>query len=257
MTANNSVSPLQAQLVHHDSGEEVPWHHHEAGQLMVVIAGTAKLYSEQGWWLVTPGMGMWLPAHRQHRASYSEVSTLINLQLSDVAQPDQCSLLMVSNLLRELAYEAVNLCDTRESTTQLMLIWQLIGYQIEKRVLKSTHYVPEGQDKRLLAITTFLREQPGCRQDFVTLSLNAGASPRTMARLFEKETGLSFSQWRERLRMVVAIDRLVSGQAISQVALDLGYQSASSFTAVFSRIMGMPPRRYLLQLTQQHNDDPK
>ncbi|MDF3983263.1 helix-turn-helix domain-containing protein [Luteibacter sp. PPL201] len=55
------------------------------------------------------------------------------------------------------------------------------------------------------------------------------------------------SRWREHLRVVVAVDRLSRGRSIVETALELGYSSASRFTALFTRLVGAPPRRYLAQ----------
>jgi AraC-like DNA-binding protein len=73
----------------------------------------------------------------------------------------------------------------------------------------------------------------------------AGASGRTLARLFLKETGLSFADWRQQARLLAAMARLAAGQPITRIALDLGYDSPSAFTAMFRRALGAPPSQYL------------
>jgi AraC-like DNA-binding protein len=79
------------------------------------------------------------------------------------------------------------------------------------------------------------------------LALDSGASGRTVARLFRRETGLTYIEWRNSLRLLEAIDQLGQGRAVTQVALDLGYQSASAFIAMFRREMGVSPARYMRQ----------
>ena len=76
------------------------------------------------------------------------------------------------------------------------------------------------------------------------LRLDVGASPRTLARLFRSETGMSFTQWKTRVCLVESIGRLARGEAVTRVALDLGYASASGFTYMFRHNMGVPPGRY-------------
>lgn len=245
--------PLEAHHLSHTRGDEVPFHAHRQGQLIVVAGGTAKIYSEQGWWLATSGSGVWIPPLTRHRAAYTEMSALINLRFAPefaVGQPTACCLVMVSNLLRELAREATGVSDRQ----QLQLIAALMKYQLRHNVVKSDLYVPEGADKRLRAITGALRQNPGCADGLAQLAARAFTSPRTVARLFEKETGMTFSQWRERLRMITAVERLACGHGIAAVALEMGYQSASSFTAVFTRLLGMPPRRYINWLTKERRD---
>ena len=72
----------------------------------------------------------------------------------------------------------------------------------------------------------------------------AGASARTLARLFAAETGLAFGQWRERSRMQSAMPHLAAGLPSESVARRFGYATASSFTAAFHRLVGVTPRQY-------------
>ena len=70
---------------------------------------------------------------------------------------------------------------------------------------------------------------------------DCGASERTLARRFVAETGMTFGHWRERLRLMAAIPKLVDGQPVTRVALDLGYRSPSAFIAMFRRNLGTTP----------------
>ena len=73
----------------------------------------------------------------------------------------------------------------------------------------------------------------------------SGASKRTMQRLFIEETTMPFSKWRQRLRLVTAMQRLAAGEAVTTVALESGYNSVSAFVAMFHKQLGMTPGRYL------------
>lgn len=95
-----------------------------------------------------------------------------------------------------------------------------------------------------------MTSEPGEAATLDDLADLAASSTRTLARLFLSETGMTFGRWREHLRIVSAVDRLVRGQSITQTALDLGYGSPSSFTTMFTRILGMPPARYLKEMRE-------
>jgi AraC-like DNA-binding protein len=58
------------------------------------------------------------------------------------------------------------------------------------------------------------------------------------------ETGLTFGAWRQQARVLEAMGRLGSGAPVTEVALDLGYESVSAFSAMFRRAAGTSPRRY-------------
>jgi len=238
---------MSASAFRHDAGAIVPEHAHPLGQLTIVTAGTMTLYCESGWWLAPPGRGVWVPPNSMHSARHTESSVHIRILLgADVALrlPNQCQTIPVSNLLRELALEAVRLSVVLEEENAI-LVANLIGYEASKPMSGPVLFVPQGRDPRLVRVINRLMSEPGEDTTFEELADLAASSPRTLARLFLSETGMTFGRWREHLRIVLAVDRLVRGQNITRVALDLGYGSPSSFTTMFVRILGKPPGRYL------------
>ena len=66
-------------------------------------------------------------------------------------------------------------------------------------------------------------------------------SPRTFSRRFREQTGLSFGQWRQQACLMAAVTRLAAGEAVTRVALDLGYDSPSAFSSMYRRVMGEAP----------------
>ena len=71
-----------------------------------------------------------------------------------------------------------------------------------------------------------------------------GASSRTLARLFLSELGVTFVHWRHQVRLAAALPRLAAGEAVARIAVDLGYQTPSAFSAMFRRLTGSTPSRY-------------
>jgi len=57
---------------------------------------------------------------------------------------------------------------------------------------------------------------------------------RTLARLFLREVGMSFGEWRKRARLLLSMGRLAAGASILEVALEHGYQSSSAFSAMLN-----------------------
>jgi AraC-like DNA-binding protein len=100
------------------------------------------------------------------------------------------------------------------------------------------------RDKRLRLICETLLAAPGDQRTLEQWASSANASARTLARLFVAETGLSFGAWRQQARVLEAMGRLGSGQPVTQVAFDLGYESVSAFSAMFRRASGASPRHY-------------
>jgi AraC-like DNA-binding protein len=90
-----------------------------------------------------------------------------------------------------------------------------------------------------------LSTSAGTRRSLASVARTAGASPRTLQRLFAAETGLTFEKWRQRARLIRSVELLSEGRKVTRVALDVGYDSASAFIAMFRRELGATPRRYL------------
>ena len=105
-------------------------------------------------------------------------------------------------------------------------------------------HLPLPSDPRALRVARALQAEPGDARPLAGWSKPAGASTRTLARLFVRETGLGFRAWRQQLRLLRALERLAAGEAVTQVALDLGYDSPSAFIAMFRKALGVSPGRY-------------
>jgi AraC-like DNA-binding protein len=100
------------------------------------------------------------------------------------------------------------------------------------------------RDRRLLAITEHLGADPADKRPLGVWARTAGASPRTLARLFRRETGLGFAAWRQQARLLRALERLAAGDAVTTVALELGYEGPSAFITMFRSRLGATPGRY-------------
>jgi len=73
---------------------------------------------------------------------------------------------------------------------------------------------------------------------------SAGASIRTLERLFREETGMSLGAWLRRLRLQLALEQLAAGASVTEAARAGGYNGPSAFVAMFRRELGTTPGRY-------------
>ncbi len=105
-------------------------------------------------------------------------------------------------------------------------------------------HLPRARDRRLLRVTEALRAEPADPRPFDAWARHAGASPRTLARLFLAETGLGFRAWRQRARLLRALVALADDAPVTAVAFEAGYDSPSAFIAAFKREFGATPARY-------------
>ena len=71
-----------------------------------------------------------------------------------------------------------------------------------------------------------------------------GVDEKTIQRLFRKETGMTFGQWRQQARLMQALERIALGERIIDVAGTLGYDSPSAFASMFKRQFGITPSQF-------------
>ncbi len=64
------------------------------------------------------------------------------------------------------------------------------------------------------------------------------------AYLAERRIGFHFTEWRQRARLMRALELLSADISVTTVAFELGYETVSAFIALFRRHFGVTPGRY-------------
>lgn len=222
-------------------------HAHPRGQLTYASSGVIRVECGRDVWVVPPAQAVWVPPGIEHQVYFPGDVTLRTLFTDpsvSAGLPVRCTVVKVSPLLCELILKAVQLEDryTPDSAGyRLMMVILDELRQAEPTALD----LPMGQDERLQRIMETLLNKPGANQTLDDLARMAGTSARTLARLFIRETGLTFGAWRKRLLLQEAIERLGKGQPVTRVAFELGYQSLSAFIDMFRQSLGAPPAQYV------------
>jgi AraC-like DNA-binding protein len=199
--------------------------------------------------VVPPERAVWVPPHVPHAIRMTGAVRMRTIYfdtraLGDV--PAACAVVQVSPLLRELilrvvAFEQPYARDGREARLAAVLLDELTTARA------APLHLPMPRDPRLLAITEPLGADPSDKRALAAWARVAGASSRTLARLFVSETGLSFAHWRQQARLLRALERLAAGESVTTVALELGYEGPSAFIAMFRSRLGATPGRYFLE----------
>src|SRR5204863_8524735 len=104
--------------------------------------------------------------------------------------------------------------------------------------------LPMPSDARALRVADIVRENPGQAKSLDDLVKKIGASKRTIERLFQAETELTFGRWRQQLRLLHALRLLAAGESVTAAALEVGYDSTSAFISAFKNTVGTTPGRY-------------
>jgi len=227
-------------------GQLIEAHHHRRAQLLFASQGTMVVSTDQGIWVVPTQRAVWIPAFVDHAVLARSPLSLRSLYFTPSivpGMPKACAVVTVSELLRQLILAAVALpADYDENGADGRLIGVLLDQILT--LPEAPLHLPMPTDGRLRVIAETLSNNPADPRSLEQWAETAGASSRTLTRLFAAETGMTFRQWRQQVRLLEALARLADGDPVTTVALDLGYESQSAFIAMFRKSLGTTPGRY-------------
>ena len=97
----------------------------------------------------------------------------------------------------------------------------------------------------MLAVQRWLHETGAKGVALAELAQRAGMEERTFLRRFQKATGMTTTEYCQRLRVGRAREMLQAGRLpIERIAWEVGYGDPGAFRKVFARIVGLTPGEY-------------
>jgi AraC-like DNA-binding protein/quercetin dioxygenase-like cupin family protein len=242
---DDAPRPVAAMAKSFADGAHTSVHRHARGQLLHAASGIMRIETADAAWLVPPARALWMPpqtAHRVTMRSRVEMRTLYIDPQAAEALPRFPTQVEVSGLLRELILAALEEPAAYDEAGRGGLVARLILIELA-RIKDRPLDLPMPRDIRALRVARALLDRPALPLDLDAWAERAGASRRTLARLFRHQTGLSFAEWRARLRAVEGLARLSAGASVAATASAVGYDSPSAFSAMVRRSLGEAPRR--------------
>ena len=255
--------PFAAMAKSFADGFEIEPHSHPRDQLIYAVSGLMRVRTERDAWIVPPDRAVYLPARMIHSISMRgavEMRTLYiarnaagtafsgevasgsrqkTRQLKDIL-PSGPTVIAVSRLLRELVLALVDEPLLYDQAGRGGAIVSLIVSEIA-RAQRLPLVIPMPRDPRLRRVCAGLIADPSDLRTLDGWSEIAGASARTLARLFESELELTFTAWRQRVRFHNALEAIARDEPIERIARLNGYRSPSAFAAAFRSVMGHAP----------------
>ncbi len=241
-----SLRPIIPYAHDYQHGDSEAWHMHHCAQLIHTLSGVIRVDVREGCWVVPPSRGVWIPAntpHALHITGAVQARVLFIDPLARADLPATCQVVSVSGLLRELILSALLLsaddCSGSRDT-------RIYGLMLDEIRLMDTlpFHLPEPTSDRLKRLSEAVRAAPHQTWSIADAAAAIGASGRTLNRHFYQQTGMHFSEWVRRARLLHALTRLAQGEPITRVALDLGYATPGAFSVMFRRVMGVTPSDY-------------
>jgi len=239
-------SPVTTLVYEFAHGHVIPEHFHPEDQLVYASLGVMTVRTTQGTWVVPAQRAVWIPARTPHSIVMSGPVSMRTLYLRARMVrrlPRTCCVVNVSTLLQELILHACTYTKlSRRSRIHAHLIDVLID-QLET-VGAIPLQLPNPCDERAVRVAEILQRNPADSKSLEATCKQAGASKRTIERIFHAETRLSLGKWRQQLRLMRSLQLLAAGEKITHAALEAGYSTPSAFIAMFRKTLGTTPRRY-------------
>ncbi|WP_084419777.1 AraC family transcriptional regulator [Henriciella litoralis] len=250
LVAANAVANLEAL-------ELSPRHHHKKAQLIFTVRGVINCEVDDAVWIVPPQCAVWIPGGLPHTVFGSGEVECTSLFIDPPETPNlptECCTITVSSFLRHLLMRASVLPELYDVDGPDGRIVSVIFDELAMASVEDLR-LPIPSDPRLKKLTDLLIAAPADHATVAEWASRVALSERSLSRLLTEEVGMSFGRWRRQLHVILALRQLSAGETVQAVAMDLGYESASSFVTMFRKMVGKPPSRYLHERLSSARDD--
>ncbi|WP_284944421.1 AraC family transcriptional regulator [Acidisoma cladoniae] len=221
-------------------------HRHDRGQILGTVAGVIGILTDTSYWLVGPGQTLWLPPGLDHAARSHGAFAGWSLYITTPRAATLSETPFLIQTTRLLAAQAERLAEQTHHDVwnePLAMLAETFWHEFLS-AQRATVALPLPVDPRLRRVAEALIEDPADQRAEQAWAAVAGMSLRSFVRHFSAQTGLPFSAWRQRARIVNAQERLARDEAVTSVALSVGYESLGAFAAVFRKLTGLSPSDY-------------
>jgi AraC-like DNA-binding protein len=233
---------------HYPRGLRIDPHSHAWAQVLYAVSGVMWVEVGREALVVPPQRAVWLPAgtpHSIHMMSDVEMRNLYLHERNVGHLSRRSDVFEVNALLRELIVSVAEHERTgARDPAYLDAAYHLAMLELAHAPRSSLRIaLPGASDRRLEALCRAVIDNPSNAISFEQHAASAGASVRTLARLFTRELGVGFAEWRRQVQLAVAVSGLAEGRPVNSIARALGFQP-SSFSDMFRRELGAPPSAF-------------
>ncbi len=216
------------------------------GEFIYSFSGLLEVDVGGHGYLVTHQYGVWLPPGQQRSCFNRQHARHISIYLPKMfcaLLPGEHCALEVDTLLRALLTQVFNSTgDDEQDDVGKRLLRVLVDRLVHAR--SSGSYLPHSADPVFGSLLSQLKQNPYDQRTFSDFALSLNLSERTLARRCQRDLGMTFLEWRQRLMVVESLAMLQQGQTVETIASVLGYKTASSFISMFRKLTHMTPNEY-------------
>lgn len=207
------------------------------------VTGVMEARVEGRRFLCPPHYATWIPADALHachnRENVKFVSIYIDRDLC-VGMPETACTLALSPLIKailaDFAGRRIRVPETEaDQRLALVLVDQLV------KAPRRASFLPVSDDDLLQPVIAALQADPSDRRSLAEWARLLQITEKTLSRRFQGQLGISFNEWRQRLKLVASLSLIEDGRSVQSIATTLGYNSPSAFIAMFRRQTGTSP----------------
>jgi len=234
----DSPRPLAVMRREYKTGMNFGWHSHRRGQLLYGTTGYMTALTEEGAFMLPSGYAVLLRPDLPHAVETFGETEMYSVYLEENTLRgswEETRVLKVSALLdasiQALVKEPLLYDESGRGWHLSALILDEIG-----NARKQPLTVPLPTEKQLRKLCRSLLANPGLDLTIDDWAEEVGMSRRTMTRKFRQQTGMSFIEWRQRLRASHVMRRQAEGAPLAVASVEAGYHSVSTLRKVLKSL---------------------
>ena len=223
-----------------------PRHSHPWGELVYSYSGVMEISLKDGYFLAPPQYAVWLPPNMEHQGLNRQAAVHCSLYVSldrCAPLPEKTTALEVNAMLRAMLEHLRETEQTDPADPAHLRFLQVVVDQFTAGQQVGS-FLPWSADNLLSPVLQFLQNDPQDNRSLAELARLHGTTERTLMRRCQRDLGIPFTEWKQRLRVLKAMPMLEAGETVQSIASHLGYGSASSFISMFRRMTGKTPDHY-------------
>lgn len=224
------MRPLAVMRREYKASTNFGWHSHRRGQLLLGNSGYMTAMTEEGAFMLPSGYAILFAPDLPHAVQSFGETTMHSVYFEESVLKgfwEPTRILKVSALLdasiQALANEPVLYDETGRGHHLCALIVDEI-----RSAGPQPYTVPLPSEKQLRKLCRDLLDNPSNNLTIDDWADKVGMSRRTMTRKFRDETGMSFIEWRQRLRVSHVMRRVAEGVPLAVAGQEAGYESLST-----------------------------
>jgi len=207
------------------------------------VTGVMEAKVEGRRFMCPPHYATWIPANALHACHNRENVRFVSIYIERdlcAGMPEMACTLALSSLIKailaDFAERRITVPETEaDQRLALVLVDQLL------KAPRRESFLPVSDDDLVQPVIDALQADPSDRRSLSEWARSLQTTEKTLSRRFQGQLGISFNEWRQRLKLVASLSLIEEGKSVQSIARTLGYNSPSAFIAMFRRQTGASP----------------